>query len=189
MVIGATLPCRVYPRVGGGTVSGYGNCQHQTGLSPRGRGNRLASQVRALFIRSIPAWAGEPGRGFGGGDFGRVYPRVGGGTNGVAAVATDQYGLSPRGRGNHPVDFPSNGYDGSIPAWAGEPDTPGSGLTLRWVYPRVGGGTIIALHACFSHSGLSPRGRGNLRLLVAMCYNLRSIPAWAGEPTMLLPSL
>ena len=92
----------------------------------------------------------------------------------------------------------------SIPAWAGEPGTRRSGLTLRWVYPRVGGGTFVHHHS-FSHSfgrvyprvgggtddnlsdigmlqGLSPRGRGNLCMAVSSITSDRSIPAWAGEP-------
>ena len=30
------------------------------GLSPRGRGNRLAASKRTSSMRSIPAWAGQP---------------------------------------------------------------------------------------------------------------------------------
>ena len=32
--------------------------------------------------------------------------------------------------------------------------------------------------------GLSPRGRGNLGLVVALEVRQRSIPAWAGEPML-----
>ena len=91
---------------------------------------------------------------------------------------------------------------GSIPAWAGEPGTgreiialamvyprvagePCSRICKRggeWVYPRVGGGTCGTWKRSTSMSGLSPRGRGNLRYVEAQHVHVRSIPAWAGEP-------
>ena len=52
------------------------------------------------------------------------------------------------------------------------------------VYPRVGGGTVATLTIAPVISGLSPRGRGNLRLLLPQGAPLGSIPAWAGEPKM-----
>ena len=157
---------RVYPRVGGGTFAPLAPSLPQTGLSPRGRGNRddlvtLACGLsprgrgnrgaRLPFgrgLRSIPAWAGEP-----------------------------RY---------TPTAF---SYVGSIPAWAGEPSLwsgrvgggvhtgqRGSGLSPRGrgnrcvlddilvqptVYPRVGGGTLHLDSPAMAVSGLSPRGRGN----------------------------
>ena len=51
-----------------------------SGLSPRGRGNLLASAGPAAFLRSIPAWAGEPVIDDRLSKEGEVYPRVGGGT-------------------------------------------------------------------------------------------------------------
>ena len=50
---------------------------------------------------------------------------------------------------------------GSIPAWAGEPPPGKTGLDCRWVYPRVGGGTALAVVSVLWMLGLSPRGRGN----------------------------
>ena len=51
----------VYPRVGGGTMSGEAAAGAADGLSPRGRGNRLHEHVARILWGSIPAWAGEPG--------------------------------------------------------------------------------------------------------------------------------
>ena len=105
----------VYPRVGGGTLESPFVDSPSAGLSPRGRGNRLASTYGPALAGSIPAWAGEPisipiyvcvnevywksrcRQGVK-----TVYPRVGGGTirearGTIAALG----GLSPRGRGNH----------------------------------------------------------------------------------------
>ena len=51
---------RVYPRVGGGTVEHKAMAKLTEGLSPRGRGNHVLNLVDVRYIRSIPAWAGEP---------------------------------------------------------------------------------------------------------------------------------
>ena len=99
---------------------------------------------------------------------------------------------------------------GLFPAWAGKPRRLGHpGRQINEVYPRVGGetdgryaiGTIASkirsipawagkptgglrrLHAR-GLAGLSPRGRGNLPLMVSRQIPARtgSIPAWAGKP-------
>ena len=70
----------------------------------------------------------------------------------------------------------------SIPAWAGEPS---HGLCMAEylsVYPRVGGGTAVPRSGATLSLGLSPRGRGNLRMHWRNDITERSIPAWAGEP-------
>ena len=52
---------------------------------------------------SIPAWAGEPYSGQLQPPVGPVYPRVGGGTGWNQSPKIPSDGLSPRGRGNHPL--------------------------------------------------------------------------------------
>ena len=91
---------RVYPRVGGGTVSQHTVQIRASGLSPRGRGNRQPTGWPRDARRSIPAWAGEPYSNRSTLNLGRVYPRVGGGTPERSWVASRKMGLSPRGRGN-----------------------------------------------------------------------------------------
>ena len=76
---------------------------------------------------------------------------------------------------------------GSIPAWAGEPSGNRYGECLQPVYPRVGGGTIMAEEDAFCVPGLSPRGRGNLDCANRPTLYRGSIPAWAGEPPDLTP--
>ena len=51
---------RVYPRVGGATVSNCPLYQRCQGLSPRGRGNRVFPLQEEHKQGSIPAWAGQP---------------------------------------------------------------------------------------------------------------------------------
>ena len=172
----------VYPRVGGGTVAPSRSPGPRLGLSPRGRGNRGRRPAHPARWRSIPAWAGEPTDGTAWACGLRVYPRVGGGTSSRSAGATSMTGLSPRGRGNHPWPGPPATACGSIPAWAGEPPSPGQRTLLIRVYPRVGGGTLRQSRGQPLGLGLSPRGRGNPRPCRRTTTRPGSIPAWAREP-------
>ena len=74
-------------------------------------------------------------------------------------------GLSPRVRGNHAKSSAYSVFSRSIPACAGEPCSSRSFWPCNTVYPRVCGGTIISEPNKSSAAGLSPRVRGNLRLL------------------------
>ena len=173
-----------------------------SGLSPRGRGNHAPRLERLRWLRSIPAWAGEPLLPLAPCHCDRsipawageplvalhlqslmtVYPRVGGGTSIEASLTRPYLGLSPRGRGNPIGPFARRGVARSIPAWTGEPGSRASLVVSHRVYPRVGGGTPVTLAARKDVIGLSPRGRGNL---IQRSYSINppgSIPAWAGEP-------
>ncbi len=132
-------PCG--PRACGGTEKSAATSRRPPGLSPRVRGNPIASVNALTALGSIPARAGEPTR------CGRqlglrwVYPRACGGTteegtgigtiNGLSprvrgnrdpgiGVAV-HFGLSPRVRGNHLDEAVATKTVGSIPARAGEP--------------------------------------------------------------------
>ena len=172
----------VYPRVCGGTFSGVLSIIEGGGLSPRVRGNRIATHAGLPSARSIPACAGEPQRLQAALTAPPVYPRVCGGTDFFRPVECGCYGLSPRVRGNQfcPIVYPST--DRSIPACAGEPGHD----VLRWqrgeVYPRVCGGTADRCPAALESLGLSPRVRGNHLHKPLVSVRLRSIPACAGEP-------
>ena len=173
---------RVYPRVGGGTITGWSVAAPFKGLSPRGRGNPIHWSPWVMYIRSIPAWAGEPGESARGSSPATVYPRVGGGTGDRHSEPCHECGLSPRGRGN-PIIIHTKGPDsGSIPAWAGEPSTNRWASATSAVYPRVGGGTASWKTENSSSGGLSPRGRGNPNSDTWHMSITGSIPAWAGEP-------
>ena len=132
----------VYPRVGGGTGRMPPLRLRLRGLSPRGRGNLEDRGATAIPSGSIPAWAGEPCPGSLLWLSGPVYPRVGGGTVITRPYWTVSSGLSPRGRGNHPPCTFLAQSGGSIPAWAGEPNSCGQAGGCWAVYPRVGGGTV-----------------------------------------------
>ena len=85
---------------------------------------------------------------------------MGGGNSTLAALAAEDWGLSPRGRGKPAALLPPAARSGSIPAWAGEtlPSPPTAPSTR--VYPRVGGGNPADNPHPEPVYGLSPRGRG-----------------------------
>ena len=108
---------------------------------------------------------------------------MGGGTCCHRSRVRCSRGLSPRGRGNRPQYRGERGGQRSIPAWAGEPPSRRSRRPRWTVYPRVGGGTTGDTDTSLRYDGLSPRGRGNHLRGAVRPPELRSIPAWAGEPT------
>ena len=127
--------------MGGGTHTAAGPVDDAHGLSPRGRGNPDVGKGQTVGMRSIPAWAGEPGSAKHPSPQFRVYPRVGGGTVAEWLDRTTTQGLSPRGRGNLHEAMQAVEQRGSIPAWAGEPVGFIYDHQCAAVYPRVGGGT------------------------------------------------
>ena len=172
---------QVYPRVGGGNYMRARRLSLAQGLSPRGRGKLNINDTDYVVRGSIPAWAGET---YPTGLFGsnrRVYPRVGGGNDGVGVVGLVGSGLSPRGRGKQAHLNLEDAALRSIPAWAGETHIISGGELALWVYPRVGGGNDAVDNRTPFGVGLSPRGRGKRGVYVHPNFGFGSIPAWAGE--------
>ena len=173
---------KVYPRVCGGTNQRKGNRTLEEGLSPRVRGNLQVRIGQSVKMGSIPACAGEPFRVVPRSEMAQVYPRVCGGTSMSSAGVDKVCGLSPRVRGN-PLNGGVVGRVGrSIPACAGEPVQEMQRLPIRWVYPRVCGGTNRSPSRTLWEYGLSPRVRGNPCRRWRSPTDARSIPACAGEP-------
>ena len=151
------------------------------GLSPRGRGKRIALYAVPAVQRSIPAWAGETGGAPSSRTMAEVYPRVGGGNPLTVPDPFRLLGLSPRGRGK-PICLRSlQGGNRSIPAWAGETAVNRFYPVFATVYPRVGGGNDLAGVEPPAAEGLSPRGRGKQVMRPGEDAYVGSIPAWAGE--------
>ena len=142
--------------------------------NPLGHGERFQSVHVILLSRAYPvaSW---------------VHPRVGGGA--IADLDHDIVfqGPSPRGRGSREQQHRRRGQLRSIPAWAGEPPSPGSTSSSCRVHPRVGGGASVAEAETQVNSGPSPRGRGSQSPKARQRSDRRSIPAWAGEPPSFRP--
>ena len=155
-----------------------------SGLSPRGRGKHILKPDGGAKSRSIPAWAGETQKRVRKVSYLWVYPRVGGGNDGVRAATALAGGLSPRGRGKLLDVYLMHSYIRSIPAWAGETLRRSLNALPDEVYPRVGGGNIESSARGGGKPGLSPRGRGKLPANLQAEIKARSIPAWAGETPM-----
>ena len=147
------------------------------------RGNRDREAWQSASARSIPAYAGEPNRRRPGPGNSTVYPRVCGGTLPPPLAARFEIGLSPRMRGNQPhrINLPPRLR--SIPAYAGEPRLHKSIARCYRVYPRVCGGTGTPGGDAPTVNGLSPRMRGNRERHQRTRRRVRSIPAYAGEPS------
>ncbi len=132
---------------------------------------------------SIPAYAGEPDSKPQNPRNPRVYPRVRGGAEGHQVFLRTARGLSPRTRGSQKSPVKEALGLGSIPAYAGEPRL----VHARWlperVYPRVRGGAERIERANELAAGLSPRTRGSHGNWQGRLPLLRSIPAYAGEPS------
>ena len=92
----------VYPRVCGGSIPNGAEATMVQGLSPRVRGKPVRTGAGAATGRSIPACAGEAGRGWPSGWRCWVYPRVCGGSPGLGLADVGLGGLSPRVRGKPP---------------------------------------------------------------------------------------
>ena len=178
---------RVYPRVGGGASSNSIVFPYDAGLSPRGRGSLIAVRLSFVGSGSIPAWAGEPAATASRMIVARVYPRVGGGAVPATPITAATAGLSPRGRGSLTPATATHLAAGSIPAWAGEPNSQWDEYERHGVYPRVGGGANEYGSPTFRSWGLSPRGRGSRSVLEPAVALSGSIPAWAGEPASAPP--
>ena len=158
------------------------------GLSPPTRGSRRDRDRRSDGRRSIPAHAGEPTDSRRPASSVTVYPRPRGGAGTSSRPARWLTGLSPPTRGSHLVGMGAGLHDGSIPAHAGEPQTPRSPTIPTPVYPRPRGGADDAFPGALDPGGLSPPTRGSPHRVTVSGNRRRSIPAHAGEPSMRRPS-
>ena len=131
----------VYPRACGGTSQECHFVTSTVGLSPRLRGNPCRRAPSSSMMGSIPAPAGEPACGTTCWGYSEVYPRACGGTWPLVYEYWDDWGLSPRLRGNLIVQWLALGQ--SV------------------VYPRACGGTGQSSWDDAKTAGLSPRLRGN----------------------------
>ena len=158
------------------------------GLAAFAHPTQLCNSPEPARWRSIPACAGEPDAPPVDSTGGEVDPRVCGGAEMLAIMCGIWMGRSPRVRGSPTASASPAAWCGSIPACAGEPMIMNTCITHCGVDPRVRGGASYAGGPETLGKGRSPRTRGsrNLRRISQIAY--RSIPAYAGEPNLLILS-
>ena len=89
----------VYPRLRGGSPMRRKRLSARPGLSPPTRGIQRRAYACACLNRSIPAYAGDPGRTCNALRASAVYPRLRGGSPHMRQPAASAAGLSPPTRG------------------------------------------------------------------------------------------
>ena len=156
---------RAYPRVCGATCRLLAAFYGFRGLSPRVRGNHEPRADKRSASGPIPACAGQPLTRRGTPITRTAYPRVCGATGRKSQTGLSLLGLSPRVRGNLLIELLFCGFDGPIPACAGQPFIAWGGEAQRGAYPRVCGATFQCRRSGWFLLGLSPRVRGNLLYL------------------------
>ena len=117
----STNASKVYPRECGATAELPYGLATLRGLSPRVRGNRVASFRVLSAMRSIPASAGQPPLAMVCKLPKTVYPRECGATDYLVFQTRTWRGLSPRVRGNPRLNTVAVQFNRSIPASAGQP--------------------------------------------------------------------
>ena len=134
--------------------------------------------------RSIPAYAGDPPYPRPGPCGAPVYPRLRGGSYSLPILGIDIWGLSPPTRGIRAVGRNAARLPRSIPAYAGDPGAATARTAPHTVYPRLRGGSRVTAVYATSPQGLSPPTRGIQSGAWDIRAGRRSIPAYAGDPTI-----
>ena len=151
------------------------------GSSPRARGTRKHSVRPCLFLRFIPACAGNTVCAESSFAPISVHPRVRGEHLGNTPKALAMYGSSPRARGTLLTGIPGAGKTRFIPACAGNTLGYVSTVAEVAVHPRVRGEHRIDPLWIFPVPGSSPRARGTLCVCGFCGFDSRFIPACAGN--------
>ena len=173
-----------YPRACGETLFSRSVDDTIEGLSPRLRGNPKPPVSLRLSFGTIPAPAGKPDPQNPAGRRYWDYPRACGETAHHRWRRRPMSGLSPRLRGNRSTWPGTAPCCGTIPAPAGKPNCPLLRDRSLGDYPRACGETVTMLPWPASHSGLSPRLRGNRDRLILPAVAGGTIPAPAGKPVV-----
>ena len=173
---------RDHPRVCGGAASVDISPPPKRGPSPRVRGSLRRARGVVQAPGTIPACAGEPGKGSFGTYLARDHPRVCGGARKAATVLGLVSGPSPRVRGSRGRDRRPDPRRGTIPACAGEPSAARRRRRTAKDHPRVCGGAARNDRTERVEAGPSPRVRGSPGIRLLFGPTQGTIPACAGEP-------
>ena len=177
----------VHPRVRGEqSVCGL-RCALHIGSSPRARGTAECALQVVLFVRFIPACAGNSA------DCPRtapslpVHPRVRGEQHTRRINHTASLGSSPRARGTDRLVRPGQAEARFIPACAGNSRRLAWMMGFHSVHPRVRGEQGTGLMSAYQNIGSSPRARGTGLTTTPQATPGRFIPACAGNRTRCTP--
>ncbi|CRY88290.1 unnamed protein product (plasmid) [Salmonella enterica subsp. enterica serovar Senftenberg] len=152
----------VYPRWRGEHLRWLALHIERCGLSPLARGTHFLDPFTTLFIRFIPAGAGNTESDTNESSSDSVYPRWRGEHSFRKRIRNKQDGLSPLARGTHRL-FP--GFPGNarfIPAGAGNTQFVSLLIRIVSVYPRWRGEHLPMPGTLKRCAGLSPLARGTL---------------------------
>ena len=171
----------VHPRVRGERARARVPSRRAAGSSPRARGTEGDLAHGALFLRFIPACAGN-GRGWSGRSRADpVHPRVRGERVCFSSRASSSSGSSPRARGTGELVQGERSHHRFIPACAGNGSSRSGTGSARSVHPRVRGERQGTPEVVGTFGGSSPRARGTAMRKASMTDQERFIPACAGN--------
>ena len=128
----------------GGSLCAMCAMASASGTSPRVRGKLLLGAGRLLFMRYIPACAGEASERDAHASAVEVHPRVCGGSHKTGRTIETDEGTSPRVRGKRAKFEACAAKYGYIPACAGEAAARSRRSASDRVHPRVCGGSSSA---------------------------------------------
>ena len=174
-------PAPVHPRLRGEHIR-FGCCCHGPGgPSPPARGTLMTAPTGIVYVRSIPACAGNTAESADDRRRLAVHPRLRGEHPHWIATSTFPGGPSPPARGTHLWWLARVGYERSIPACAGNTHARRRACSPQAVHPRLRGEHAHSGPLSQAGSGPSPPARGTRFYSRRMPEGLRSIPACAGN--------
>ena len=155
------------------------------GRSPPARGRQKLIKEKHYYHGSIPACAGEATGACAEKEYKKVDPRLRGGGHFLVGKDGPSAGRSPPARGRQLVFNFCLRPRRSIPACAGEALCAGLEAHTLQVDPRLRGGGIKGQKCASAIWGRSPPARGRRSTKIAWSIISRSIPACAGEATII----
>ncbi len=178
---GSIRPKTVHPRVCGEHPKKANHRQEAAGSSPRMRGTWSRFPDADLFLRFIPAYAGNIYFGAAELPHNSVHPRVCGEHKQKETRRGVAVGSSPRMRGTCTFMAGAMADQRFIPAYAGNMGTSRMLRSPEVVHPRVCGEHISSLIGIKLICGSSPRMRGTCNHNRRTYRGGRFIPAYAGN--------
>ena len=171
----------VYPRWRGELLIRSSYSAPLAGLSPLARGTQHGRPYEIPVARFIPAGAGNSHPSRNNAFIFPVYPRWRGELCWRGNAAGVRIGLSPLARGTRDIRFKLFFGRRFIPAGAGNSSICFISVPATPVYPRWRGELAVNMYALAESPGLSPLARGTLYFPGGYCFQVRFIPAGAGN--------